>query len=83
MTNRASVMKSFAQCLQHECQVLLQTDEGLAFLHCNAHFLLSLSSEVKKVLLKEEEARRENQAGYRRASECLAYRYCNLKTEVY
>ena len=78
MTDRASVMKSFTQCLQRERQVLLQTEEGLDFLHCNAHFLLGLSSEVRKVLLEEDEARRENQAGYSRASECLAYRYCNF-----
>ena len=59
MTDRASVMKSFTQRLQHEGQVLLQTDEGLDFLHCNAHFLLGLPSEVRKVLLEEDEARRE------------------------
>ena len=59
MTDRASVMKSFTQRLQHEGQVLLQTDEGLDFLQCNAHVLLGRSSEVRQVVLEEDEARRE------------------------
>ncbi|KAL8599848.1 hypothetical protein ACOMHN_038421 [Nucella lapillus] len=54
MTDRASVMKSFGRSLEEERRVLLQTDEGLNFLHCNAHFLLGLGAECKKVLGQEE-----------------------------
>lgn len=50
MTDRASNMKSFAKELEKERQSLLQTEEELQFLHCNAHFLLGLATEAKKAL---------------------------------
>ena len=44
MTDRASVMKKFCKDLNEACQTTLDTSDDLAFLHCNAHFLLGLSS---------------------------------------
>lgn len=83
MSDRASVMKSFGKRLQDERQVLLQIDEGLDFLHCNAHFLLGLGTDCKKVLANEEKESGERLGrdglpgfhGYYKASECSAFRY--------
>ena len=54
MSDRASVMKSFNKALDEERKMLLQSEEGLQFLHCNAHFLLGLSTESEKILAKNE-----------------------------
>lgn len=54
MSDRAAVMKSFARSLQVERRLLLQTDEGLEFLHCNAHYLLGLGVACKNVLTSQE-----------------------------
>ncbi|GFO34539.1 WD repeat and hmg-box DNA-binding protein 1 [Plakobranchus ocellatus] len=44
MTDRASVMKKFCKELNDTCHSTLSNNEELTFLHCNAHFLLGLSS---------------------------------------
>ena len=54
MSDRASVMKSFNKALDEERKMLLQSEEGLQFLHCNAHFLLGLSTESEKILAQNE-----------------------------
>lgn len=56
MTDRAEVMKSFMRKLDCERKELLQLedDDTLQFLHCNAHFLLGLSTGCEKVLLQAE-----------------------------
>ena len=49
MSDRAAVMKCFNSRFSEMRQNILQTDEDLSFLYCNAHFLLGLSSCVEKV----------------------------------
>ncbi|GFO27461.1 hypothetical protein PoB_005396600 [Plakobranchus ocellatus] len=44
VTDRASVMKKFCKDLNDTCQSTLSNNEEMTFLHCNAHFLLGLSS---------------------------------------
>ncbi|KAK7103600.1 uncharacterized protein [Littorina saxatilis] len=78
MSDRAAVMKSYAKQLEEERRVLLQTEDGLNFLHCNAHFLLGLASEIKKMLLDEDKTRPEAPPGFCKAGECLAYRYTRM-----
>ena len=82
MTDRASVMKSFGRTLEAQRQQLLQTDEGLEFLHCNAHFLLGLGTQCKKALANDEKEKglrlgRDGQPGFHtyKTSESSAYRY--------
>ena len=74
MCDRAAPMKSFVHKLDEERRLLLQTDEGINLLHCNAHFLLGLSSSIKKVLLEEDKNRQTPPLGYCRPGECLAFR---------
>ena len=50
MSDRAAVMKCFNERLSTLRKDLLQTDEDLDFLYCNAHVLLGFSSAVVKVL---------------------------------
>ena len=50
MSDRASVMKSFDRQFDDHRRQLLNTEESLQFLHCNAHFLLGLSSEAEKIV---------------------------------
>ena len=50
MSDRASVMKSFDRQFDDQRKRVLNTEESLQFLHCNAHFLLGLSSETEKVV---------------------------------
>ena len=89
MTDRASVMKSFRRERQKEKQTLLQTDEDLQFLHCDAHFLLGFGAERKKLL-----AAREKESGERlgrdrlpkfnthyKGSESSAFRYFLFTSE--
>ena len=40
MSDRASVMKSFDKAFSEKRKDLLETEEDMEFLHCNAHFLL-------------------------------------------
>ena len=54
MSDRAAVMKSFGRALDEERRGMLQTDDELHFLYCNAHFLLGLSTACEKVLKKLE-----------------------------
>ena len=48
MSDRASVMKSFGRKLNETRQKELGQTDNLAFLHCNAHFLLGLSTASEK-----------------------------------
>lgn len=50
MSDRASVMKSFDNSFNQQRQQTLRTNENMEFLHCNAHFLLGLSTASEKVL---------------------------------
>ena len=50
MSDRASVMKSFDNSFNQQRQQTLRTNENMEFLHCNAHFLLVLSTASEKVL---------------------------------
>ena len=80
MTDRAAVMKSFGRKFEEERKELLQTDEGLEFLHCNAHFLLGLGAESRKALAADEKEKgeplgRDSQPGFfSYNSDCSAYR---------
>ncbi|RUS77902.1 hypothetical protein EGW08_014333 [Elysia chlorotica] len=53
-TDRASVMKKFCRDLDSSCKSTLGNDEQLVFLHCNAHFLLGISSSGDAALKKVE-----------------------------
>ena len=55
MSDRASVMKSFDQELDKTRRDILETETGLDFLFCQAHFLLGLSSAAEKTLSKIEQ----------------------------
>lgn len=55
MSDRASVMKAYGRQLNLTRQDLLQSDDSLAFLHCNAHFLLGLASAVNKAFRDMQE----------------------------
>ena len=50
MSDRASVMKSFNHKFNTKRKELLEMEEDMEFLHCNAHFLLGLSSACEKVI---------------------------------
>ena len=50
MSDRASVMKSFGRTFNETRQKELRQTDNLEFLHCNAHFLLDLSSASEKTL---------------------------------
>ena len=50
MSDRACVMKYFDRQFDDQRRQLLNTEEWLQFLHCNAHFLLGLSSEADKIV---------------------------------
>ena len=50
----ASVMKSFGGLLDEERWRILQTDEELQLLYCNAHNLLGLGKACHTVLMKME-----------------------------
>lgn len=82
MSDRAAVMKSFGRRLEAERKELLQEDEGLEFLHCNAHFLLGLGAESKKALAKDQKEKgdllgRDALPGFSsfNSSDCAVYRY--------
>lgn len=49
MSDRAAVMKSFDAGMNSARKDLLNTDENLLFLHCNAHYLLGLVTATDKV----------------------------------
>ena len=57
MRDRASVMKSFGRSLDQERRRILQTDEELQLLYCNAHFRLGLETACQTVLIKMEKER--------------------------
>lgn len=50
MSDRASVMKAFNKSFNDRRNVALGVNENVEFLHCNAHFLLGLSSATEKIL---------------------------------
>ena len=50
MNDRSSVMKSFDRQFDDQRRQVLNTEESLQFLHCNAHFLLGLSSEAEHIV---------------------------------
>lgn len=49
MTDRAAVNKSFGRALAAEKQHILQTEDEIQLLYCNAHYLLGLSAACEKV----------------------------------
>ncbi|GFO43030.1 hypothetical protein PoB_006953500 [Plakobranchus ocellatus] len=55
MTDRASAMKKFSSSLNMYKQDKLGTDYDIHFLHCNAHFLLGLSSACEGTMKKVEQ----------------------------
>ena len=54
MTDRAACMKLYDKHLEQFLQSQLGEHVKLNFLHCNAHFLLGLSSECEKSLVSFE-----------------------------
>ena len=48
MTDRANVMKSFQDAVEAKKKEILQSEEGITRLYCNAHFLLGLSAAAPK-----------------------------------
>ncbi|GFR61946.1 hypothetical protein ElyMa_000117500 [Elysia marginata] len=54
MTDRASAMKKFASSLESIKKEKLGEESELHFLHCNAHFLLGLSSSSESALKEVE-----------------------------
>ena len=54
MTDRAAVMKSYSRLLNDHRIESLNTDVQLNYLHCNAHFLLALSTAAEKGVAEAE-----------------------------
>ena len=54
MSDRASAMKLWGKKLEEHLQEESTSNVKLNFLHCNAHFLLGLSSKCEKSLLESE-----------------------------
>jgi hypothetical protein len=50
MTDRAITMKAFGQKLQEKKHAILENEDSLEFLFCNAHFLLGMSAACEKSL---------------------------------
>lgn len=86
MCDRAAVMGSFARALDNERREMLQTEENLQFLHCNAHFLLGMSEECKKATAKLEKDGGQRLGrdqlpkfrNFQSASESSVFRYVRL-----
>jgi len=77
MSDRCNTMKSFDKSIFSRRKLMLQTDEDIQFLHCNAHFLLGLSAQCKNIL-----ARREKESGERFGRDLLAqFRLYQSKSE--
>lgn len=57
MTDRANVMKSFQDAVEAKKKEILQSEEGITLLYCNAHFPLGLSAAASKALTSVENAR--------------------------
>ena len=55
MTDRTATMKTFGRQLAEKKNEILETDTGLEFLFCNAHFLLGLSSAAEKTFVAFED----------------------------
>ena len=55
MSDRAAVMKCFGSRLDDLRKDLLQTEEDIKFLYCNAHFLLGLVSGVDKAFKDQQQ----------------------------
>ena len=55
MTDRTATMKTFGRQFAEKKNEILETDTGLEFLFCNAHFLLGLSSAAEKTLVAFED----------------------------
>ena len=53
---------------------MLQTEEGLDFLHCNAFFLLGVASDIKPILNVEDRDRTDPPSGLKRPAEPFAVR---------
>lgn len=88
MSDRASVMKSFNKAFDTQRQEKLMTQSNMEFLHCNAHFLLGLSSESEKVLKqwsKGEKLGRDTSGKFGRFSsstESAAARYIRTACDI-
>jgi hypothetical protein len=90
MSDRASVMKSFDKEMNKARQRILETQEDLNFLHCNAHFLLGLSNSCEKVLKRlekdgDEKLGRDNNPAFKRfanSGEGSASRYIRTACDV-
>ena len=54
MTDRAATMKLFQKEVEEKRKEILESEEGINRLYCNAHFLLGLSSAAKKTLVNVE-----------------------------
>lgn len=52
MSDRASTMKCVGKLLQQHITTTLQQEVQVEFLHCNAHFLLGISTGAEKALLR-------------------------------
>ena len=59
MSDRASVMKPFDKTFNENRKTLLDIEENMEYLHCNAHFLLGMSTMSEKVLKESEKAKGE------------------------
>lgn len=68
------------QCLQVLNQLPIRIPQ--LFLYCQVHYLLGLSAETKKVL-DQEDKMQDDQAGFCRNSECLAYRYICMACDCF
>lgn len=83
MSDRAAVMKAFDKQLNTKRKEILGTQENLEFLHCNAHFLLGMSSGADSVLKEVESAKKERLGRdklpvfqrFRAATECATSHY--------
>ena len=93
MSDRASVMKSFDKDFECERSKVLCNEKDYSsvnFLHCNAHFLLGLSTVCEKVLKKEETDLGKNIGRdmlpvfnrFKSSSECSAARYIRTACDI-
>ena len=81
-------MKSFDNSFNQQRQQTLRTNENMEFLHCNAHFLLGLSTASEKVLkdwCKDEKFGRDKAdkfCKFSNASESPAARHIRLACDI-
>ena len=91
MTDRANVMKCYQDAVEGKRKEILQSEEGITRLYCNAHFLLGLSAAASKALTAVEKERdftkklgRDSLPAYKRFSsvEPAAVRIIRLVCDV-